>query len=297
MNAPQFDEPLPARLAHRPRDHRGFIVPHFVSWFDDAGREVEPPNGTPDFRVINPAKRLRCIRNRHCWLCGQPLGRYLVFANRERPADPACERRPRRAGGAARAGGDLRAPADEGAAMRRCGDCQLCCKVLPTKEIDKPADTRCRHQKHGVGCAIYERRPMSCRLWLCLWLMGEPVGARPDRSRLVVDPLPDYVVAVENATGARQTVPVIQVWCAEHDREAHRDPAFREWLKGTGRPALVRFANKSGLVLQWQGDHWYERWSDWKEAEHTVEQKIAAGLYAVTLDNSRRADEWATPSP
>ena len=77
---PQFDVPLPPRMRGLPRDHRGFVVPYFVAWLDDQQREVEPPNGTPDFRVLSSVRFRRCKRERLCWLCGQKLGRYLVFA-------------------------------------------------------------------------------------------------------------------------------------------------------------------------------------------------------------------------
>jgi len=77
---PQFDVPLPPRMRGLRRDPRGFVIPYFVAWLDDQQREVDPPNGKPDFRILSPARMARCKRDRLCWLCGQPLGRYLVFA-------------------------------------------------------------------------------------------------------------------------------------------------------------------------------------------------------------------------
>ena len=56
---------------------------------------------------------------------------------------------------------------------RNCGDCQLCCKLVPTKEINKPANTRCKHQKVGKGCGIYAQRPFSCMVWNCRWLVND----------------------------------------------------------------------------------------------------------------------------
>jgi hypothetical protein len=165
---------------------------------------------------------------------------------------------------------------------RTCGSCTLCCKLLPTKEIEKPANVRCPHQRVGKGCSIYANRPMSCRLWSCQWLLGEELGERPDRSRLVVDPLPDFVVTVDDDTGERKEVPVVQVWCSSSDREAHRNPAFRAWLDRKGIPALIRFDNRSGLLIappsRSTDGEWFEKLSHYTEAEHTVEQKVAAGL-------------------
>jgi hypothetical protein len=61
--------PMPQRIRALPRDARGWPVPRFVEWFD----------GKPDFRVMNPAHMARCIQRKKCWICGEPLGRWLVF--------------------------------------------------------------------------------------------------------------------------------------------------------------------------------------------------------------------------
>jgi hypothetical protein len=77
-NAPQYDIDPPPRMRGLPRDHRGFLIPYFVEWME-GGYAVEPGHGTPDFRVSSPLRRTRCVKERRCWLCGQPMGRYLVF--------------------------------------------------------------------------------------------------------------------------------------------------------------------------------------------------------------------------
>jgi hypothetical protein len=77
-DAPQYSEPVPRRLKHFPRDRRGFIVPYFVAWFDGE-QEVERGRGVPDFRVVGSGVLPDCIRFRHCWLCGQPLGKRVAF--------------------------------------------------------------------------------------------------------------------------------------------------------------------------------------------------------------------------
>jgi hypothetical protein len=62
--------PMPARIAKLPRDHRGYPVPFFVEWRD----------GAPLFPIFSPIKWKRCIGHNLCWVCGEPLGRNLVFA-------------------------------------------------------------------------------------------------------------------------------------------------------------------------------------------------------------------------
>ena len=59
---------VPRRLRHRPRE-RGFVVPWFVPEID----------GHYDFRVMDGARLRQAIREQRCWICGEPLGRFLVF--------------------------------------------------------------------------------------------------------------------------------------------------------------------------------------------------------------------------
>jgi hypothetical protein len=84
---------------------------------------------------------------------------------------------------------------------RQCGDCQLCCKLLPIQELNKAAGDRCQHQRHGIGCNIYPNRPNCCQLWNCRWLAGDNTGARPDHAHYVVDIMPDYITAVPHDGG------------------------------------------------------------------------------------------------
>jgi hypothetical protein len=117
---------------------------------------------------------------------------------------------------------------------RVCGDCQLCCKLLPVPgaPLHKPANTRCQHQRTGKGCGIYATRPTACRVFACRWLAdAECAGMkRPDRSHYVVDINPDYVEAVDNATGQRTKIGVIQVWVDPHYRDAYRAPELRRYM-------------------------------------------------------------------
>jgi hypothetical protein len=136
---------------------------------------------------------------------------------------------------------------------RRCGDCQLCCKILPTKEIEKPANQRCQHQRVGKGCAIYANRPMSCAVWSCLWLTGEFAGRRPDRTHYVVDPLPDYITFNYKDDTPDQHCPVVQVWVDPAYRDAWRDPALLAFLEKrhaeSGDAAIIRYSERDGFLL------------------------------------------------
>lgn len=61
---------MPERIKNLPRDpERGYPVPFFVAWID----------GKADFRIADDEKRVRCVKERLCWICGEKLGRYLAF--------------------------------------------------------------------------------------------------------------------------------------------------------------------------------------------------------------------------
>lgn len=70
--------PMPPRIAKLPRDHRGFPVPWFVTWFKD-GNVCATGQGVPDFRVADAAKIAVAHRAHRCWVCGEGLGRHLAF--------------------------------------------------------------------------------------------------------------------------------------------------------------------------------------------------------------------------
>lgn len=60
---------LPDRMKRLPIDDAGFPVPYFVPYV----------NGKPEFRGFDGEKLGICIRHKRCWLCGEPLGKFMVF--------------------------------------------------------------------------------------------------------------------------------------------------------------------------------------------------------------------------
>jgi len=71
--------PVPVRLQHRLRDHRGFIVPYFVAWLDAEGNQTIEAEGKPDFRVVDHRRLADCVNYKRCWLCGNALGVHMAF--------------------------------------------------------------------------------------------------------------------------------------------------------------------------------------------------------------------------
>jgi hypothetical protein len=143
----------------------------------------------------------------------------------------------------------------DGAGSRKCGSCQLCCRVLPVPQLHKKAGQKCRHQSYARGCTIYANRPEVCRLFSCRWLIDPDTAdlSRPDRSGYVIDPNPDEISMKDNATGAITHLSVIQIWVDPHRPNAHRDPALRAYLvrmaEAHAVAALVRFDSVRALVL------------------------------------------------
>ncbi|MGX1151481.1 hypothetical protein AB7M15_007303 [Bradyrhizobium ottawaense] len=141
--------------------------------------------------------------------------------------------------------------------MRRaCGDCQLCCKLLPVPPLRKPAGAACQFQKFHKGCSVYatKRMPVECGLWNCRWLVNDDAAelSRPDRSHYVIDLMPDFITVTDGATGAKQNIQVVQIWVDPKHPGAHRDPALRRWLyrrAQDGIAALIRFDARDALTI------------------------------------------------
>lgn len=72
--------------------------------------------------------------------------------------------------------------------VRRCGGCNACCKTHAVVQVSTTHGEWCQHCVIGMGCAIYEQRPVDCRLYECLWFKGKGEERdRPDRLNIVMD--------------------------------------------------------------------------------------------------------------
>lgn len=144
------------------------------------------------------------------------------------------------------------------APTRKCGDCTLCCRLLPVRELAKRGNERCQFQRHGKGCTIYHQPskgfPLSCAVWSCVWLSDPDAGAikRPDHGHYVVDPMPDVII-VQNDGEPEARFNVVQVWIDPAYPDAHRDAGLREYLALRGArdnfAALIRFNETDSFVL------------------------------------------------
>lgn len=165
---------------------------------------------------------------------------------------------------------------------RRCGECTLCCKLIPVGEIGKPANQRCVYQRTGKGCRVYRRPkfPSSCELWSCGWLLDLNAAhlPRPDHAHYVIDPSPDYIT-VQAVDGTRGRLPVVQIWIDPKHRNVHRDPRLRAWIARHadihGQAALIRFNSSDGFVLlppSITGDGWLEKNAQCENRQHSMKE-------------------------
>jgi hypothetical protein len=161
---------------------------------------------------------------------------------------------------------------------RQCGDCTLCCRLLPMQrdsefrhpnaiaaamavglakpgipDFDKPAGERCPHQRHHKGCAVHGRHPFGCQIWNCRWLVEDDTAAlrRPDRAGYVLDIMPDFVTIDPGDGSPRQNIEAVVIWIDGKCPDAWRnDDALKAYLirRGTeGKIALLR-ANSSEVI-------------------------------------------------
>jgi len=199
---------------------------------------------------------------------------------------------------------------------RHCGDCTLCCKLVPLKadyrtpeetakicakmveagmakvsdfrgmmpDFTKVAGERCQHQRR-TGCAVYDRRPFGCRYWNCRWLVNDDTGdlRRPDRSHYVIDIMPDFVTLFDNETGYRRDIQVVQIWVDPGYRDAWRDPALLAYLERRGlegTAALIRFSSSEGFTLfppsMSEDGQWHEVHRGEVQPERTPEEYLKA---------------------
>lgn len=137
---------------------------------------------------------------------------------------------------------------------RHCGDCTLCCRVLSVKALPKPANTRCKFQRH-TGCSIYKNRPPECKLWSCRWLTGDDTADlhRPDRVGYVIDMLPDVIRANDPKLGQEQVWDCVQVRVDNRRPDDwRRDEKLREYMlrrAEEGKLILIRYDDERARLI------------------------------------------------
>lgn len=175
---------------------------------------------------------------------------------------------------------------------RKCGDCSLCCRLLPVVELGKNAGQRCDHQRAGKGCMIYATKPFSCAVWNCKWLVdAETAGLpRPDRAHYVIDIMPDYVTMTPEG-GQSIRVPVQQVWVDPQHKDAWRTPEFREFMElqaaTRGMATIIRWSSRDAVTVfppAMNSDNEWHELSGQIEARNDMERKIFTNMLTVEME-------------
>lgn len=92
--------------------------------------------------------------------------------------------------------------------VRVCGECRVCCRIIPVDELAKPAGVGCIHTC-DLGCAKHENKPRECAKFSCLW-MSVPSwlhglltdACRPDRVGIMLVGTRHGVTVYETRQGA-----------------------------------------------------------------------------------------------
>lgn len=138
---------------------------------------------------------------------------------------------------------------------RQCGECQLCCTLLPVLALKKDGGVACRFQEAHRGCTVYRgpEMPEECKLWSCRWLIDDDAAdlLRPDESHYVIDVMPDYIT-INDRAGNAHNLQVVQIWVDPKYPDAHRDPALRRWIHRRaerGIAALIRYSPTHAIAI------------------------------------------------
>ena len=72
-----------------------------------------------------------------------------------------------------------------------CGNCTLCCELLPIQALNKPHSEKCKYCE--TNCTIYEDRPDDCKNFNCLWVETDQSdeSLRPNNTHVIFEKIPN----------------------------------------------------------------------------------------------------------
>ncbi len=135
---------------------------------------------------------------------------------------------------------------------RRCGDCQLCCRVIAVESLGKGQYSRCQHQRHRKGCALFGKfeRPLECEIWVCGWLSEYDTAdmPRPDRCHYVID-CAWPPITLDTAERGRITVKAIPIWTDPKYPDAYKAPELKAYLLRRAAEGKLGLINNRFLLV------------------------------------------------
>ena len=71
--------------------------------------------------------------------------------------------------------------------MRNCGDCTLCCLLLPVPGVKVGINTNCQHCTNK--CEIHDKRPNICRSFECEWILEDDMSEelKPNKCNVIFE--------------------------------------------------------------------------------------------------------------
>lgn len=78
--------------------------------------------------------------------------------------------------------------------MRECGDCTLCCLLLPVPGVKVGVNTNCKFCTDK--CSIHDNRPNICSTFDCEWLLKDEMSEdlKPNKCNVIFEHINDYSV-------------------------------------------------------------------------------------------------------
>ena len=78
---------------------------------------------------------------------------------------------------------------------KECGDCTLCCMVLPIHQVQSPPSVMCQHCTIESKCNIYDTRPEACKNFNCEWILDETMSddLRPDKTGVIFEKITNTI--------------------------------------------------------------------------------------------------------
>jgi hypothetical protein len=102
--------------------------------------------------------------------------------------------------------------------QRECGSCKVCCKVMGIPEMESEPGSWCpktvaKKADNCGGCTIHEKRPITCREFVCVWASGraDNVFRDDDETEITGDERPDKYGAMVFSFTNNEGDPVIGV--------------------------------------------------------------------------------------
>ena len=77
--------------------------------------------------------------------------------------------------------------------MASCGECTMCCELLPIKALNKPANVMCNFCINK--CTIHGNHPDECKIFECAYFQMSKVhiDLRPDNCKVIFEKISDIV--------------------------------------------------------------------------------------------------------